>query len=212
MPTAAHKISQEVWDMIADYLPALSARYAALALNFRLRPQQKKQAGIWDAIFQDLTWVSEASNTGCGPVLIGKDLSGDNLYLVLLAKPFESRSETQLFLRSLKDHHVHNDDDNHELEFTSGVTLNVAHLYRPRGKLPVRITKLLERHKRVRTAFMFWQGRSIDSTNLETIVGAKGMGYTLKSFVGYRLTLNYLDDTRVQYRFKPQTQDDAVDI
>ena len=77
MPTAVYKISQEVWDMVVDHLPALSAQYAATALNFDLRPPQKKLASIWDAIFRDLAWVSRASSTGCGPFLVGKGL--DNL-------------------------------------------------------------------------------------------------------------------------------------
>lgn len=212
MSTAADKISQELWDMVADHLPSLSARYAATAFGFRLKPQQERHAGIWDAVFQDLTWVSAASSTGCEPVLIGKDLDphGDdnvypleNPYLVLVAKPFESRSERELFLHSLRGHQAQ--DDNRELELASGVTLNVAHLHDPHGRLPVRITKLLDRHKRVRTAVLFWQGSSIDSVNLETIVGARGMGSVLKSFLGYRLALEYFDGARVQYRFEPHS-------
>ena len=208
MPTAAEKISQELWDMIADHLPALSARYAATVFGFRLRPQQEQHAEIWSAIFQDLTWISTASSTGCEPVLIGKDLDhrwgdssqlGDS-YLVLLAKPFESPSERKLFLQSLRDHQAQ--EDNRELELASGVTLNVARLYDTHSRIPVRITKLLVRKKRVRTALLFWQGSSIDSANLETIVGARGVGSMLKSFLGYRLTLKYLGGSQVQYRFE----------
>lgn len=214
MPTAADKISQEIWDMVAERLPALSARYAATVFHFRLRPQQEKHAAIWDAIFQDLTWVSTASGTGCGPILIGKDLDHcwnndvsqlQNPYLVLLAKPFESHSERGLFLQSLRCHRTQ--DDSRELELASGVALNVAHLYDAHGKVPVRVTKLLDQHKRVRTAFLFWQGSSIDFANLETIVGARGMGSVLKSFVGYRLTLEHQDGARVQYCFEPHTHE-----
>ena len=209
MPTAAEKISLELWDMIADHLPALSARYAATVFGFRLRPQQEQHAEIWNSIFQDLMWISTASSTSCEPVLIGKDLNhhrwGDSSqlessYLVLLAKPLKSPSERKLFLHSLRDHQAQ--EDTRELELTSGVTLNVARLYDSNGRLPVRITKLLVRQKRVRTAFLFWHGSSIDFANLETIVGARGVGFILKSFLGYRLTLKYLNGARVQYRFE----------
>ncbi len=212
MPTAADKISQELWDMIANHLPALSARYAATVFGFRLRPQQEQHAEIWNAIFRDLKWMSTAGSTGCEPVLIGKDLDrhrwGDssqleNSYLVLLAKPFESPSERKLFLQSLRDHPAQ--EDSREIELTSGVTLNVAHLYDSHGRLPARITKLLDQHKRVRTAVLFWQGSSIDFVNLETMVGARGLGSVLKAFVGYRLTLEHFDGAREQYRFEPRT-------
>lgn len=212
MPTTADKISQELWDMVTEYLPSLTAKYAATAFHFRLKPQQEKHAAIWDAIFQDLTWISAASSTGSEPVLIGKDLDLrwddstsrlENPYLVLVAKPFESDPDREIFLHSLRGYEIQ--ENKQELKLTSGVILNVAHLYKPHGRLPVAITKLLDHHKRARTAFLFWQGSSIDFVNLETIVGARGIGSILKSFVGYRIIVEYPDGTRTQYRFEPYT-------
>lgn len=208
MPTAAGQVSQELWDMIVEYQSALPARYAATAFGFRLRPQQERLAGIWGAIFQDMRWISTVSSNGCGPILIGKSLdrwSSDSVsqrekpYLVLLAKPFESIIERDLFLHSLSGPRTLNDV--RELELTSGVTLNVAHLYGSLDRLPVRIPELVDQYKRPRTAVLFWQGRSIASVNLETIVDAKGRGSergsVLKTFVGYRVALEYFDGTRI---------------
>ena len=209
MASSTAKISQEIWDMITDHLPALSARYAATALDFHLRPQQEKLAGIWGALFRDLTWISRAGSTGCGPVLIGKDLDRcwevirpERPYLVLLAKPFESKSEKELFLRCLRG--PQEQADCRELELSSGVILNVAYLYDSNDRLHVKITDVFEQRKRVRTAILFWRGSSIDLVNLETLVGASGEHSVLKAFVGYRLTLKFLD-ARVQYLFEPHS-------
>ena len=213
MPAAAKKISQELWDLVVNNLPALPASYAATAFDFRLRPQQEKHAAIWDAIFQDLTWVYTANDTGYKPVLIGKDLDRcwrddasrlESPYLVLLAKPFESQSERELFLQSLRGHQTR--ENHQELHLDSGVILNVTNLYDSKSSLPVIIPNLFDRHKWVRTAVLFWQGSSIEFVNLETLVGARGMGSVLKSFLGYRLTLEYLGGTRAQYRFESHTR------
>lgn len=90
------------------------------------------------------------------------------------------------------------------------MVLNVAYLYENSDKIPVKTTKLLHRDTRVRTAVLFWQGSSINSVYLETIVGARGIGSVLKTCLGYRLTLAHLDDTRVQYRFEPQTDHERI--
>ena len=216
MPAASKKISQELWDMVADNLPALSASYAATAFDFRLRPQQQRHAAIWDAIFQDPTWICKANDTGYEPVLMGKDLDRcwrndvsppESPYLVLLANPFQSRSERKLFLQSLRGYKA---QGNHgELHLNSGVTLNVTHLYDSNNRLPVKISDLFDRYKRVRIAVLFWQGSTIEFVHVETIVGARGMDSVLKSFLGYRLTLEYVGGTRAQYRFESHTRSES---
>ena len=77
------------------------------------------------------------------------------------------------------------------------------YLYNPHNRLRARITELLYKYPRTRTAILSWQGSSIDFIDLETIVGARGTGSVLRAFVGYRLTLDYLDGTSVQCRFEP---------
>ena len=121
----AENLSQGHWDMIAEHLPALPARYATPAFDFRLRSRQEKLAGIWDAIFQDLTWVSIASSTGGEPVLIGKDLDDSSYNNV-------SNSKEELFFQSLRAYKA--PADSRELELTA-VVLNVAHRYGSRDRL-----------------------------------------------------------------------------
>lgn len=194
--------------MIVEYQSALSARYAATAFDFRLRPQQERLTEIWGAIFQDMRWISTVSSNGCGPILIDKSLdrwSSNSVsqrkkpYLILLVKLFESIIERNLFLYSLSDPRILNNI--RELELTSEIILNVTHLYNSFDRLSVRIPKLVNQYKRPRIAVLFWQGRSIASINLETIINAKERGSergsVLKTFVGYRVTLKYFDDTRI---------------
>jgi len=172
-PRFIAKLPQELWDIIARHLPAFDARSAAQALGFVLQPQQEKQSQLWNAIFQDVTWITEATiNSGLNPVLIGRDLydycSIENLevralYLVLvIGEPASDiRFKSSLFLESLRPHkfHIHT----MEVEFESGITLNIANVYQANGfpdpgVISVRPQRLFTNQQdRLQTAYIYWQ-------------------------------------------------------
>lgn len=113
------RMPQELWDRIVCDLPAFDAGNAAQTLGFELQPQQEKQSRMWNAIFQDSTWITGVtSRFGLNLVLIGHDLvnyySSETLkaratYLVLLVGDPTSNIQFELFLDSLRPHRFHND-------------------------------------------------------------------------------------------------------
>jgi hypothetical protein len=55
------KMSQELWEMVIDYLPSLTRRHASQAFNFQLTQQHWKHSNIWNQIIKDKeTWISIA--------------------------------------------------------------------------------------------------------------------------------------------------------
>ena len=89
----ASVIPQEIWDIIADNLPAFDAINAAKVFRFELRSQQEKYGQIWHAIFRDHTWITKATTEyGLNPLLIGcalqycyfGDFPAQATYLVLM--------------------------------------------------------------------------------------------------------------------------------
>ncbi len=172
-PKCITRIPQELWDTIACNLPAFDARNAAQALGFELQPRQEKQSRLWNAIFRHSTWITEATiKFGLNPVLIGRDLHNYHsietlkaraLYLVLMAgDPVDETSlEKELFFESLRPHKFRK--DTLEVEFESGITLNVANVYRANIYRDPRFTLVKPQRlfsntwDSLQTAYMYWQ-------------------------------------------------------
>jgi hypothetical protein len=172
-PRVITKIPQELWDIIAYNLPSFDARNAAQALGFELQPRQEKQSQLWNAIFRDNTWITEATiKFGLNPVLIGRDLHDYHsletlkvraLYLVLVAGDLtgDIQFKRDLFLETLRPHKFHN--DTMEVNFESGITLNVANVYQANkypdpGVVSVRPQRLFSNQQdRLQTAYIYWQ-------------------------------------------------------
>ena len=165
------RIPQELWDIIAYSLPAFDARNAAQALGFELQPEQEKQSQLWNAIFRDNIWITEATiNFRLNPVLIGRNLldyhsiealKARALYLVLVVRDPTSDIQFELFLDSLRPHKFHSNTI--EVDFESGITLNVANVYRADtypdpGTVSVRPQRLFSNQQdRLQTGYIYWQ-------------------------------------------------------
>jgi len=66
---------QEIWNLITDDLPSLSAKYAACTLRFRLGPEKEKHGNIWGLIFQDLAWIAKVTSfSRLNPILLGASI------------------------------------------------------------------------------------------------------------------------------------------
>ena len=200
--TAITKMPQELWDKIAYNLPAFDARIAAQALGFKLQSRQKKQGQLWNAIFRDSTWITEATiKFGLNPVLIGRDLydyhsietlKAPALYLVLVVgdPSADVQFERDLFLKSLRPHEFHN--DTMEIDFESGITLNVANIYQVSrfpdpGVVSVRPHRLFTKQKdRLQTAYIYWQ----DSQPMLRMLGQDGASGNGEEASKLQLVLN----------------------
>ncbi|KAK3169309.1 hypothetical protein OEA41_008692 [Lepraria neglecta] len=167
-PKTITKIPQELWNIIANSLPAFDARNAAQALGFELQPEQDKQSQLWNAIFRDNTWITEATiKFGLNPVLIGRDLHSIDtlkarvLYLILVAGDPTCDIQFELFLESLRPHKFHH--DTMEVDFESGITLNVANVYQATtypnpGNVSIMPQRLFSKMQdRLQTAYIYWQ-------------------------------------------------------
>ena len=165
---AIHNIPQEIWDEIVNNLPAFDAMNAAKVLRFKLRSHQEKHGKVWHAIFRDTTWITKATTEyGLNPLLIGCDLydcyaddfpQAQSTYLVLVAgdRTSDLRFEKDMFLESLKPHKFHREAL--EVEFESGMTLNVANVYDDPKIIPVRPNRIFSRPEGgLDTAIMWWQ-------------------------------------------------------
>jgi hypothetical protein len=180
-PKVISKIPQELWDIIACNLPAFDARNAAQALGFELPPQQEKQSQLWNAIFRDSRWITEATiKFGLNPILIGRDLYDYHsiealraraMYLVLVVGDPTGDIRFELFLESLRPHKFHN--DTMEVDFDSGITLKVANVYwantYPHPEVAsVKPQRLFSnKQDRLQTAYIYWQ----DSEPMLRILG-----------------------------------------
>jgi hypothetical protein len=185
--SVGNKIPQEIWDIITIQLPAFDASNAARTLGFKLQPRQEKQSRLWNTIFRDSTWISEATiKYGLNPVLIGRDLhdyysietlKSQVLYLVLVAgdPPDDVPFKRDLFLESLRPHKLHS--NTMEVDFKSGITLNVASIYQTDtyldpGVVSVKPQRLFSNEQdRLQTAYMYWQ----DSEPKLRVLGRDGV-------------------------------------
>ncbi|KAH8812099.1 hypothetical protein F5884DRAFT_855407 [Xylogone sp. PMI_703] len=132
---AAPQMSQELWDMVVDYLPSLNGRHAAQAFNFELTERHQRHSEIWSKIFKDETWTSIATRQGLNPVLVGDDLHGifhnsdsastHQSYLTLLTgdRTGNLRHDRIKLLASLRPHHWN--EDNEIVFDESNITLNI---------------------------------------------------------------------------------------
>ena len=81
------KMSQELWEMVIDYLPSLTGRHASQAFNFQLTQQHWRHSNIWNQIIKDKeTWTSIAMQQGLNFFLVGDDLY--SLYRDLMHKAY----------------------------------------------------------------------------------------------------------------------------
>jgi len=166
-PKVIRRMSQELWDMVANNLPAVSTKDAAQALGFHLRTEQKKQYQLWDLIFRDQTWISKATvQYGVNPVLVGwglhKYCNTKNIqvakpaYLILVGgdQSGDLRFEKEIFFKSLRSHIFRKESS--EVVFNSGLVLNVANVCSDAEVIPVKLDKLFSyQYKRLRTAYYF---------------------------------------------------------
>lgn len=131
------KKPQEVWNMITSHLPSLSARYASRALQFDLDPRMEMEGEIWNAVFQDLSWITKLTAQHQGdPILLGASIedvacgrlplssfSKHPLWVLLTGHTQQHEFEKDLFLRCLQPHAYY--EDLHEVHFTTGLVLNI---------------------------------------------------------------------------------------
>lgn len=60
---------------VTPHVPSLTTRYAARILSFGLWPRQESHSGVWNAIFEDSSWINQAIvDFKINPVLIGQNL------------------------------------------------------------------------------------------------------------------------------------------
>jgi hypothetical protein len=209
MSSTYKKIPQELWDQITPHLPSLSTRYAARILSFGLWPSQESHSGVWDAIFEDTSWINQAIiDFNVNPVLIGQiNNNNKSAYLTLVVRdnPGDLRFRKKQFLKSLRGHPRLN--KKYEVHFpSSNITLNVADVVGSFDVIPVDTKRLFSyRHKNLQSAYLLWNDpehkvRIIDS---EDIVGIGGKALTLKS-VSFicGLSITFSDDHREQYVFE----------
>jgi len=138
--------------MVTSHLPATSAKHATQTFGFKLQIQQKKQSQLWDLIFRDQTWVSEATKLGVNPVLISRDLhhycnvksteTAQPTYLILVAADRDEDLHWRkgIFLKSLRPHVFHRETN--EVKFNSGLVLNVASACSDPEVIPVKLEKV----------------------------------------------------------------------
>jgi hypothetical protein len=211
MPSTYKNIPQELWDQITPHLPSLSTRYAARILSFGLWPSQESHSGVWDAIFEDTSWINQAIiDFKVNPVLIGQNLhncvnsNNKSAYLTLVIRDNlgDLRFPIDTFLESLRGRPGLN--KKHEVYFpSSNITLNVADVVLSSEIIPVDTKRLFSyRYKNLESAYLLWNDpehkvRIIDS---EHIVGIGGRAFTLKS-VSFicGLSITFSDHHREQY-------------
>lgn len=130
---------QEVWDLITDDLPSLSAKYAACTLGFRLGPEKEKHGNIWGLIFQDLAWIVKVTSfSRLDPILLGASIasfwedeqpstvfSRASPWVFLIGSANAAfDKDRELFLQCLQPHTYIG--TTHEVHFLSGLVLNVS--------------------------------------------------------------------------------------
>ena len=214
---AVSKVSQEIWDSVAYKLPSVIAVYAARALRFKIRPQQQAHIDLWKLIFLSEAWLSKVTTTfGLNPVLIGRDLEHclytgptASSYLVLVAgdRTGDLMYAKEVLMRSLVPHDF--DEETMEVEFPSGLRLNIANAYRDDEMPAVEIPKLFSSTagRRLRTAYLWWEdsGPKLRSVGTEGIVGMGGKAKWLRKIQRVcGITLTKPDRGEVQYIFEKQ--------
>ena len=222
---AITNVPQEIWDKIADHLPAFDAMNAAKGLRFKLRSQQEKHSKVWHAIFRDTTWITKATTEyGLNPLLIGCDLydcyaddfpQAQSTYLVLVAgdRTGDLRFEKDMFLESLKPHKFHKEAL--EVEFETGMTLNIANVYEDPEIIPLRPNRIFSRpHEGLDTAVMWWQESTLRTLNHRNMVGIWGTVTSLQQVLNIcGLTLNHPHGHVAEYTFEERPwQGRAVEL
>ena len=125
-------------------------------------------------------------------ILVGGDQSGD------------LRFEREIFFESLRPHTFYKESG--EVVFNSGLVLNVANVYSDPEVIPVRLDKVFSyRHKRLRTAYLYWQDsepilRILKPANIVGIGGRASKLHNVLHICG--LTLAGPDGRDVQYLFE----------
>lgn len=131
------KKPQEIWNMITSYLPSLSARYASRTLQFQLDPSVEMNGKIWNAVFQNPSWITRLTAEHQGdPILLGASIksiacgclplslfSKHPVWVLLTGYAQQREFEKDLFLRCLQPHTYY--EDLHEVHFNTGLVLNI---------------------------------------------------------------------------------------
>ncbi len=212
---SSHKcLPIELWNQITLQLTSLSLRHAAMVLGFNLSPLQEEHSRVWDAIFEDPSWVYQAIiDLKVKPVLIGQNLhnyingTDKSVYLTLVIRDKDGvlRFRKDSFLKSLRDRPLLNSKN--EVYFpSSNITLNVADIVIAPEIISVDTKRLFSyRHQSLKSAYLLWDDpeykfRTIHS---EDIVGIGGKASTLTS-VSFicGLSVTFSDHFREQYVFQ----------
>lgn len=123
--------------MITSHLPSLSARYASRTLQFQLDPSMEMNGKIWNAVFQNPSWINKLTTQHQGdPILLGasiEDIACGRLlwssfskhprWVLLTGYAQQREFEKDLFLRCLQPHTYY--EDLNEVHFTTGLVLNI---------------------------------------------------------------------------------------
>lgn len=153
------QLAQELWDMIASKLPAISARNAAHTLHFPLSSSQSQHCKAWGAIFKNESWINKiTSECKVNPILISPARTKDYsryMTLVINDNSGDSRYHPQLFLDSLQPYQIINKD---EIKFETGFTLNVQDVFYAPSMISIKPNKLFScRRNRLCLSYLFWQ-------------------------------------------------------
>lgn len=159
------QMSQELWEMVIEYLPSLTGRHAAQVFNFELTERHQKHSDIWNQILKDKeTWTSIVTRQGLNPVLIGDGLHSlwrdpmQPAYIALSTgdKSWDIRYDRTKLLTSLRAYHWNKDN---EIVFDeSKITLNINEaLYSPFIVTLATERLFSSQHGRLRSASLYWK-------------------------------------------------------
>ena len=143
------------------------------------------------------------------------DFSAQAPYLVLVTggQTGDLCSERDLFLESLQPHRFH--EESLEIEFESGMVLNVANVYRDPEIIPVRPDKIFARPQEgLHTSLMWWQESRLRTFEHKNMVGVWGEVSNLQQVLNVcGLTLSLPHGRLAEYTFEERSwQGRAVEL
>jgi acyl-coenzyme A thioesterase PaaI-like protein len=184
------RMPQEVWDVVIEYLPSLTGKYAAQVFGFKLEEWHKKHADIWDMVLREgETWTPVATRQGLNPSLIGDDLHNlfndpkQPAYICLSTgdKSANIRYDKMKLLASLREHHF---NENGEVVFhDSNIILNIDEALYNRFFVTSTPKKLFScQDNRLRSASLYWADsqHALRAIGPDDIVGIGERASTLK--------------------------------
>jgi hypothetical protein len=183
------KIPQELWDIVMEYLPSLTGRYAAQVFNFTLTKGRRLHSEIWSKIIkEEASWHDIAIKYRLNLTLVG-----DNLHSLvenpeapasLALVKGNKRECTDLFRKELfRSFKPYNVKDNEIVFKESNITLNIDGVLNESGNILCTPEKLFSyQHTNWRSASLYWRDNehALRTIGPDDIVGIRTRGSALQ--------------------------------